>query len=229
MEHLSTIDHRRFKDDLYAEFARIGHALGSPKRLEMLDLLAQRPWTVDELAREMGLSTANASQHLQVLLRARLVEVRREGTRAYYRLSGEDVYRSWRALRELAESRLAEVQAVVRRYLGERHKVEALNPSELLRRAEAGEVTLLDVRPAEEYQAGHIPGARPVPLVELRRLVKTLPKKREIVVYCRGPYCVFADEAVALLRSHGFMPRRLSLGVPDWQALGYPVQGRTQA
>src|SRR5579885_3456952 len=185
MNTFTDANHRRFKDDLYAEFARVGHALASPKRLEMLDLLAQRAWTVDELAREMHLSTANASQHLQVLLRARLVESRREGTRAYYRLSGDDVYRAWKAVRDLAESRLAEVQAVVTRYLGERHEVAAVNPAKLLRQVRAGEV---------------------------------------ILVYCRGPYCVFADEAVALLRRHGFKSRRLRVGVPDWKALGYDIR-----
>jgi rhodanese-related sulfurtransferase len=224
MNTFTDANHRRFKDDLYAEFARVGHALASPKRLEMLDLLAQRAWTVDELAREMHLSTANASQHLQVLLRARLVESRREGTRAYYRLSGDDVYRAWKAVRDLAESRLAEVQAVVTRYLGERHEVAAVNPAKLLRQVRAGEVILLDVRPVEEYRAGHIPGAQPVPLADLRRLLARLPKTRDILVYCRGPYCVFADEAVALLRRHGFKSRRLRVGVPDWKALGYDIR-----
>jgi rhodanese-related sulfurtransferase len=210
--------HRSFKDELYAEFARIGQALASPRRLEMLDLLAQREWPVEALAREMDQTLANTSQHLQVLLRTRLVEARRQGTRVYYRLAGGDVYRLWQVMRELGEVRLAEVPAVVRRHLGDRPDVQVLNVTELLRRVRAGEIILLDVRPAEEYRAGHLPGARPVPLTELTRTLKTLPKHRELVVYCRGPYCVLSDEAVALLNRKGFRARRLHLGFPDWQA-----------
>ncbi|HLW49010.1 MAG TPA: metalloregulator ArsR/SmtB family transcription factor [bacterium] len=210
--------HRTFKDELYAEFARIGQALASSKRLEMLDLLAQREWPVEELAREMDQTVANTSQHLQVLLRARLVDVRRQGTRAYYSLAG-DVYRVWQAMRELGEARLAEVPAVVRRHLGERPEIHVLNVTELLRRVRAGDIILLDVRPEEEYRAGHLPGARPMPLAHLTRTLKALPKHPEVVVYCRGPYCVFSDEAVALLRRKGFRAGRLPLGFPDWQAL----------
>jgi DNA-binding transcriptional ArsR family regulator len=219
MEELKSPDHRRFKDELYGEFARIGQALASPKRLEMLDLLAQREWPVDDLAREMNLTVANASQHLQVLLHDRLVEVRRQGTRAYYRLAGGDVYRLWQVMRELGETRLAEVPAVVRRHLGDRPEIQVLNVGELLRRVRAGDIILLDVRPEEEYRAGHLPGARPVPLVELTRTLKTLPKHRQLVVYCRGPYCLFSDEAVALLRRKGFQAHRLRTGYPDWQVL----------
>ncbi|HEV2356478.1 MAG TPA: metalloregulator ArsR/SmtB family transcription factor [bacterium] len=202
---------------MYAEFARIGQALASPKRLEMFDLLAQREWAVEDLASEMDLTIANTSQHLQVLLRTRLVEARRQGTRAYYRLAGGDVYRMWQTMRELGEARLAEVPAVVRRHLGDRPDMQVLNVTELLRRVRAGDIILLDVRPEEEYRAGHLPGARPVPLAELARSLKTLPKHRELVVYCRGPYCVFSDEAVALLHRKGFQARRLRLGFPDWQ------------
>jgi rhodanese-related sulfurtransferase len=220
---LTNIDHRRFKDELYAEFARIGQALASSKRLEMVDLLAQREWPVEELAREMDLGVANASQHLQVLLRARLVEVRRQGTRAYYRLAGGDVYRLWQTMRELGEARLAEVPAAVRRYLGDRHELQVLNVAELLRRVEAGDIILLDARPEEEYRAGHLPGARPMPLAKLTRALKMLPKNRELMVYCRGPYCVFSDEAVTLLRRKGFRAQRLRLGFPDWQALHHPA------
>ncbi len=220
MDNLKTgADHRKFKDEVYAEFARIGLALASPRRLEMLDLLAQREWPVEELAHEMDLTVANTSQHLQVLLRTRLVDVRREGTRAYYRLAGGDVYRLWQTVRDLGEARLAEVPAVVRRHLGDRQDIQVLNVAELLRRVKAGDIILLDVRPEEEYRAGHLPGARPVPLAELTRALKTLPKHRELVVYCRGPYCVFSDEAVTLLRRRGFRARRLHVGFPDWQAL----------
>ncbi|HLJ68064.1 MAG TPA: metalloregulator ArsR/SmtB family transcription factor [Chloroflexota bacterium] len=219
MDNLRNLNHRRFKDELYAEFARIGQALASAKRLEMVDLLAQREWPVEELAREMELTIANASQHLQVLLRARLVEVRRQGTRAYYRLAAGDVYRLWQTMRELGETRLAEVPAAVKRHLGDRHELQVLNVTELLRRVKAGDIILLDARPEEEYRAGHLPGARPILLAELTRALKTLPKNRELIVYCRGPYCVFSDEAVALLRRKGFRAQRLRLGFPDWQAL----------
>jgi rhodanese-related sulfurtransferase len=224
MNNLSnSSSHRTFKDELYAEFARIGRALASAKRLEMLDLLAQREWPVEALAREMDQTLANTSQHLQVLSRTRLVEVRRQGTRAYYRLAGGDVYRMWQVMRELGEARLAEVPAVVRRHLGQRPDVQVLNVSELLRRVRSGDIILLDVRPEEEYCAGHLPGARPVPLAELTQTLKTLPKDRELVVYCRGPYCVFSDDAVALLRRKGFRAQRLRLGFPDWQALQQPA------
>jgi rhodanese-related sulfurtransferase/predicted transcriptional regulator len=223
MRVLDAVTHRRFKDELYREFARIGQALASPRRLEMLDLLAQRERSVEDLAQEMGLSVANCSQHLRILAQARLVETRREGTRVYYRLAGDEVFRLWQAVRETGERRLAEITALVRRYLGERDELEAVDADELLRRVRAGEVILLDVRPLEEYRAGHVPGARPVPPERLEEILHTLPRDREIVAYCRGPYCVFSDEAVAILRAAGVNAHRLRLGLPDWRMLGLPV------
>lgn len=185
----------------------------------MLDLLAQREWSVEELAREMGLSVANTSQHLQVLLRSRLVEVRRRGTRALYRIAGEDVYRAWRALGEVGEQRLAEAQVVLARYLGpDRHaRVLHLSLAELLEQVEAGRLILLDVRPPDEYAAGHLPGAQLAPLAQLAEVLHRLPRDREIVVYCRGPYCVFSDEAVVLLREAGFRAWRIRDSVWDWK------------
>lgn len=223
MKLLDHATHRRFKDELYQEFARVGQALASPRRLEMLDLLAQRERSVEDLAQEMGLSIANASQHLRILAHARLVETRREGNRIFYRLAGDQVFHLWQALRDVAEMRLAEIAAIVQRYLGERDQLEPVDAAELLRRVEAGEVVLLDVRPLEEYRAGHIPGARPVPPGQIEQILQALPRDREIVAYCRGPFCVFSDEAVALSRQVGFMARRLRIGLPDWRAHGWPV------
>jgi rhodanese-related sulfurtransferase/DNA-binding transcriptional ArsR family regulator len=219
------IDHRRFKDELYAEFARAAEAIASPKRLEMLDLLAHRERSVEDLAGEMQLSTANASRHLQVLLRARLVEVRRAGTFAHYRLASPKVYAFLRGLESVAADRLPEVGAVLERHLAERPMAD-LSPVELLRRMRERRAVLIDVRPEEEFAAGHIAGARSVPLEGLakRQGAEALPRDREIIVYCRGTYCVWADEAVELLRRRGFVAHRLSLGPPDWAALGQKLQ-----
>jgi rhodanese-related sulfurtransferase/DNA-binding transcriptional ArsR family regulator len=215
--------HRAFKEQLYAQFARLGKALANPHRLELVDLLAQGERTVEELAREAGLSVANASQHLQTLRGAGLVEVRREGLYAHYRLADERVFRVWQALRELGEARLAELDRVVAHFLGGRDDLEAIDMQELRARLEDDAVIVLDVRPAEEYRAGHIPGARSVPVAELEQVLRDLPPDREIVAYCRGPYCVFSDEAVALLRERGYRARRLTAGLPDWRAAGLPV------
>jgi rhodanese-related sulfurtransferase/DNA-binding transcriptional ArsR family regulator len=215
--------HRAFKEQLYAQFARLGRALANPHRLELVDLLAQGERTVEDLAREAGLSVANASQHLQTLRGAGLVEVRREGLYAHYRLADERVYRVWQALRELGEARLAELDRVVAHFLGARDDLEAIDMEELRARLADDAVIVLDVRPAEEYRAGHIPGARSVPIADLEQVLRDLPRDREIVAYCRGPYCVFSDEAVALLRERGYSARRLTSGLPDWRAAGLPV------
>jgi rhodanese-related sulfurtransferase len=218
-------DHREFKDRLFGQFARIGKALASPRRLEIVDLLAQGERTVEDIAGETAMSVASASQHLQVLKAARMVEVRREGHFMHYRLADEDVFQTWQAVRGLAESRLSEVDAVVEAYLVDRNALEAVDATELLRRLSDESVMVLDVRPEEEYRAGHIPGALSVPVDALEAALQTLPRDREIVAYCRGPYCVFSDEAVALLRSHGYRARRLRQGLPDWRAAGMPVEG----
>jgi rhodanese-related sulfurtransferase/DNA-binding MarR family transcriptional regulator len=216
--------HREFKDRLFGQFARVGKALASPKRLEIVDLLAQGERTVEEIARETAMSVASASQHLQVLKAARMVEARREGLYIHYRLADEDVFRTWQAVRALAESRLAELDGVVKAYLQYREELEAVDAAELMERLSDGNVVVLDVRPEEEYRAGHIPGALSVPVDALEAALQTLPRDQEMVAYCRGPYCVFSDEAVAFLRSRGYRARRLRQGLPDWRAAGMPVE-----
>lgn len=218
------MDHRAFKDSLYAEFGRIGKALANPHRLELIDLLAQREWSVEELARETQLSVANASQHLQILRAAQLVSVRREGLYAYYRLADERAYRLWQALRDLGEARLAEIDRIVHTFLGNRDEFEPIDALTLLGRIDDEQLIVLDVRPAGEYRAGHLPGARSVPIDELATRLGELSREKEIVAYCRGPYCVFADEAVEFLAANGFSARRFTHGFPDWQVAGLPVE-----
>lgn len=215
---------RRFKDSIYEQFARLGKAVSAPKRLELLDLLCQGPRTVEALAEQAAISVANASQHLQILRAARLVEAEKKGFYVEYRLADEQVCRFFHSLRGLAETRLAEVEQVTRAYLEERGALEAVQSTELLRRVRDGEVTVLDVRPSEEYRAGHIPGALSVPLPELRKRLAQLPKNREVVAYCRGPYCVMAIDAVDLLRKKGFKAHRMEQGVADWRARGWRVE-----
>src|SRR5215216_7615585 len=193
---MNNAEHREFKDHIFEQFARIGKALSHPKRLEIIDLLAQAERAVEQVAKETAMPVANASQHLQVLKGARMVEVRREGLYMHYRLADEDVFRTWQAVRDLAESRLAEVDGVVEAYLENRDALEAVDATELMERLSDEGVVVLDVRPEEEYRAGHIPGALSVPVDALEAALQTLPKDREIVAYCRGPYCVFSDEAV---------------------------------
>jgi len=219
---------RRFKDSIYEQFARLGKAISAPKRLELLDLLCQGPRTVEALAEQAGISVANASQHLQVLRAARLVETEKKGLYVEYRLAGDEVCTFFFALRGLAESRLAEVEQVAREYFEQRGAMEAVESEELLRRVRNGEVTVLDVRPPEEYRAGHIPGALSIPVGELKARLKELPKDREVVAYCRGPYCVMAVEAVELLRKKGFTAHRLEQGVIDWRARGWRVEAERE-
>lgn len=214
---------RRFKDAVYEQLARIGKATSAPKRLELLDLLSQGPRTVELLAREAGVTVANASQHLQVLRAARLVEAEKQGLYVEYRLANDEVGAFFLSLRGLAESRLVEVQEVTRAFYAERGAMEPVASDELLRRVKKGEVTVLDVRPGEEFRAGHIPGALSVPMAELKARLKDLPKDREVVAYCRGPYCVMAIEAVELLRKKGFTAHRLEKSVADLRARGWRV------
>jgi rhodanese-related sulfurtransferase len=208
---------------VYEQFARVGKALASPRRLELLDLLGQGPRTVEELARQAGQSLPNTSHHLQVLRAARLVEAEREGLFVTYRLAAEEVGTLFAALRELAESRLAEVAQGRREFLESRGAMEPIERAELLDRVSRGEVTVLDVRPWEEYAAGHIPGAVSVPLGELAGYLDRLPRDREVVAYCRGPYCVLALDAVDLLSDHGFRATRLEDGVAEWRGAGLEV------
>lgn len=221
---MDTDEKRRFKDEIYDQFARIGKAFSSPPRLELVDLLAQGERAVEELAEETGMSTANTSRHLQVLRRARLVRRRKDGNRAYYNLSGPDVFSAWRAVRELAEARLGDVREVVEQYLTDRGQLRAITTAELATRLEENDdVLVLDVRPEREYRTGHIPGARSIPIETLEDHLGELSGDEEIVAYCRGPYCVFSDEAVRRLRARGFDVKRLEGGLPDWAAEGHPV------
>jgi rhodanese-related sulfurtransferase len=215
---------RVFKDRLYGEFAAIGRALANPHRLELLDLLGQGERSVEALAREAGLSLANASAHLQVLRRARLVEAEKRGLHVVYRLSSPRVHDTWRSLRDLGAEQIAEIDRLVEHYLADRQSLEAVSKEDLVERLGAGAVVVLDVRPTVEYEQGHVAGARSIPIEELERRLAELPSGREIVAYCRGPYCVFADEAVRLLQRRGFRARRLTEGFPEWRAGGLPVE-----
>lgn len=212
------------KQRIYEQFARISKALAAPGRLELLDLLSQGERSVEMLARETGLSVANASQHLQVLAAARLVESRRDAQRVWYRIADASVEALWHALRRTAEARLAELDEVARAYLIGRDDFEPIDRAELARRLDAGTVTLIDVRPAEEYAQAHIAGAVSVPLDRLPAWARTAPKRRPVVAYCRGPYCVYALEAVAVLRKRGISARRAEDGVSEWRAAGLPVE-----
>jgi rhodanese-related sulfurtransferase len=215
--------HREFKDRLYAQFGRIAKALDSPRRLELLDLLAQGERSVEDLADEAALSLANTSRHLQILRAARVVEARKNGLRVFYRLADPAVHEAQRAVRTLAELRLAEVDQLVRTYMGHRDELEPLSREELAQRVSDGSVVLIDVRPRQEYLAGHIAGALSVPVDELQRQASKLPARKDIVAYCRGPYCVMAYDAVAKLRARGRRARRLVDGFPEWRAAGLPV------
>jgi rhodanese-related sulfurtransferase/DNA-binding transcriptional ArsR family regulator len=222
--------HRDFKDRLYAQFARVGKAVGSPHRIEMLELLAQGERTVDSLASEIGLSVANTSQHLQALRQAALVDSRKDGLFAYYRLADPAVFDLCTAIRRVAERRLADLERLVRQHFGNRSQPEPVGMRDLLERARSSDVIILDARPANEYQAGHIAGAISVPIDELQNRLQSLPTDKEYVAYCRGPYCVYADRAVELLRKTRRRARRLVDGFPEWRAAGLPiVQGDAPA
>ena len=216
--------HRQFKDAIYEEFARLGKAVAAPKRLEILDLLSQGPRTVERLAEQASASVATTSKHLQVLRAARLVGAEKKGLYVEYRLAGDEVAQFFLALRGLAEARLAEVEQVTRAYFEQRGAMETVGADELMRRLSAGEVTVLDVRPREEYWAGHLPAALSIPVTELKKRVRELPRDREIVASCRGPYCVMAVEAVEILRKAGFRAQRMEEGVAEWQARGVRLE-----
>jgi rhodanese-related sulfurtransferase len=214
---------RAFKDAIYEQFARIGKAVASPKRLELLDLLCQGEKTVETLVQETGLNLANASRHLQVLRAARLVEAERDGLFVKYRLADEMVCQFFRSMRLLAESRLAEVELINRRFLEGREGMEPVDRDDLLTRVRQGAAIVLDVRPSSEFNAGHLAGAISLPLSELKRRLSELPTDQEIVAYCRGPYCVLSIEAVELLRARGFKAVRIEEGVQDFRAMGLPI------
>jgi rhodanese-related sulfurtransferase len=209
---------------LFDALASVAQALGSGRRAEIVDLLAQGERSVEEIANEISQSVANTSQHLQVLAGSGLVRSRREGTRIFYRLASERVSDLWAAVRDVAVRHVAEVGVLADEYLGGRDEVEQLSAEELERRLTRDQVVVLDVRPEPEYRAGHIAGARSAPLPELVALLPKLPRRREIVAYCRGPYCVYADDAVRLLRERGLKARRLDVGFPEWRRAGLPIE-----
>ena len=219
------MEERRFKEQVYELVARIAKAADSPRRLEILEVLAQAPRTVEALANETALSVANASRHLQVLRQAGLVEGRKQGLFVQYRLSEPGVFELLLSLRAIAERRLGDVDRLVRGYLGGRDDLEPVGREQLLERVRSGSVVVLDVRPPEEYRAGHIPGAVSIPVKDLSRRLRELPARKEIVAYCRGPYCVMAFDAVKTLRKRGRRARRLVEGFPEWRAAGLPVEG----
>ncbi len=212
------------KRQVFDEFARVGQALASGARIELLDLLFQAERTVEQLAAESGMSVANVSQHLQVLKHAQMVEVRREGLYAFYRLAGDEVYRIWESIRGFGETRVLGVREALADFLKGREGLEAVTADDLRKRLKSGAAILIDVRPKEEFAAGHIPGAISVPVKELAKHLATLPRRKEIVAYCRGPYCVQSDAAVELLAKHGFKAKRLEFGLPEWRAQGLAVQ-----
>jgi rhodanese-related sulfurtransferase/DNA-binding transcriptional ArsR family regulator len=214
---------RTAKQRIYEQFARIGKALAAPGRLELIELLVQGERPVDALAREAAMSVANASSHLQVLSAARLVETRREAQRIYYRLASPSVVELWLALRRVAEDQLEELDAVTRAYLGEPEAFEAIDRHEIARRLANGTVVLIDVRPSEEFEQGHIAGAISVPLRELERWAGSAPKRKQIVAYCRGPYCVYAIQADQKLKRRGLRAARSQDGIAEWRAAGLPV------
>ncbi len=218
------MNHRAFKTEINEQFARVAKAIANPHRLEMVDLLAQGERSVEDLARETELSIANASQHLQALRGASLVTSRKEGLHVYYRLADPSVFRLVQIIREVAERQLAEVNRIVETFLTDRKSMEPVTLNELLDRLQEPDLVVLDVRPALEYAQGHIPGARSIPVEELEKRLSELPPDREIIAYCRGPYCVFADETVELLAAQGYHVRRLQEGYPDWKLANLPVE-----
>jgi len=213
-----------FKHDLFHQFARVGKALSNGNRLELLEYIAQGERSVDALARVAGLSVANTSQHLQQLRQAGLVTSRKQGLKVYYRLSGNDVIELLDTLRQVAERRIADVEQLVDTYLTVKDDLEAIPREELIERVRNDLVTVLDVRPQEEYEAGHVPGAVNVPLAKLEQYLEKLSPEQEVVAYCRGPHCILAFDAVATLRARGFKAKRLQDGFPEWQSAGLPIE-----
>ncbi len=217
-------NHRNFKDGLYLQFARIGQALSSAKRMELLDLLAQGEKTVELLAQQCATPVKNTSAHLRVLRQASLVERRGEGTYVYYRLADDDVLRVLRGIQALGQRRYADVQRIVELYMNQRDELDPVTSKELQRLMKGGSVVVVDVRPAEEFRAGHIPGALSIPVQDLKRRMREIPKRREVIAYCRGPYCIYSLDAVTMLRQNGYKARRAADGLPDWRVTGFPVE-----
>lgn len=215
---------REFKDKVYNELARITKSMANPHRLEIIELLAQGEFSVERIAEQTNLSIANASQHLQVLKIAQLVEINRQGNFIFYRLSNDNVFKAWKSLRELGVERIASIEKAVKDFRKSKFDFETVTIDGLIERLESGKVTILDVRPESEYNQGHIANAISIPIDELSKRLKELPKRTEIVAYCRGPFCVYADEAVALLTKAGYKANRLEEGFPDWRLQDLPIE-----
>jgi rhodanese-related sulfurtransferase len=213
-----------FKDKVYDELAKITKALANPHRLEIIELLAQGDYPVEQISTQTNLTVANASQHLQVLKTAQLVDITRNGNFIYYRLANTNVYKAWKALRELGVERIASIEKLVREFKQSKFKFESVTIEELIKKIESGKITIVDVRPETEYRKGHIANSVSMPFGQLSDRLKELPKRNEIIAYCRGPFCVFADEAVAILTKAGYKAKRLEEGFPDWAIRGLPVE-----
>lgn len=224
---IASMEKRAYKDAIYEQIAQVTKALGSPKRLELLELLTQRPWTVDELAAEAGISIANASQHLQQLKAAGLVSTTRRAQFVEYSISSDDVAVALHTIRRLAEVQLAEIERITQRFVAGRKEFESIDREALLDGMRAGSVLLLDVRPDAEYSHAHLPGARSIPVGELKKRLRELPKRQKVVAYCRGPYCLFASEAVRMLHANGYKAVRYDEGTIDWQADGIAIERTT--
>lgn len=215
---------RQFKDKVYTELARITKSMANPHRMEIIELLGQGEFSVEQIANETGLTIANASQHLQVLKQAQLVTVERQGNFIFYRLSNDNVFKAWKALRELGVERIASIEKVVREFRKSKFDFQSVTIDELTKKIEAGKVTIIDVRPKSEYRQGHIARAISIPIKELSRRLKELRRRNEIVAYCRGPFCVYADEAVAILKKAGYKATRVEEGFPDWKLQKLPIE-----
>jgi len=218
------MDKRVFKDRVYGELAKISKALANPHRLEIIELLAQGDYSVEQISIQTNLSVANASQHLQVLKTAQLVDITRNGNFIYYRLANTNVFKAWKALRDLGVERIAAVEKLVKDFRKSRFQLESVTIDELISKLHSEKVTILDVRPESEFKSGHIANSISIPFDQLAKRLKELPKRNEIVAYCRGPFCVYADDAVSLLNKAGYKAKRLEEGYPDWEIMGLPVQ-----
>jgi len=218
------MDKRVFKDKVYDELAKITKALANPHRLEIIELLAQGDYSVEQISIQTNLSVANTSQHLQVLKTAQLVDVTRNGNFIHYRLANANVFKAWRALRDLGVERIASIEKLVKDFRRSKFQLESVTIDELITKIDSGKVTILDVRPETEYKKGHIANSISIPFDELSSRLKELPKRNEIIAYCRGPFCVYADDAVALLIKAGYKAKRLEEGYPDWATMGLSVE-----
>lgn len=215
---------RQYKDTVYSELARITKSMANPHRMEIIELLGQGEFSVEQVAEQTNLTIANASQHLQVLKQAQLVAVNRQGNFIFYRLSNDNVFKAWKALRELGVERIEAVEKVVKEFRKSKFDFQSVTIDELIEKIDSGKVTVLDVRPESEYKQGHIASAISIPIGELSKRLKELPKRTEIIAYCRGPFCVYADEAVSILLKAGYKANRLNEGFPDWKLENLPIE-----